>query len=228
MISKTELASMIDHTILKPDAIEADIIRLCEEAAAYGFGAVCINPHFIPTAKKALQNSSIKICTVIGFPLGSAISSVKVFEAQEALAMGAMELDMVINISALKDKQDAYVKNEIAAIVKASKNKALVKVIIETCFLTSEEIVRASILSKQSGADFVKTSTGFGPFGAKADDVALMRDTVGSIMGVKASGGIRSLDDALMMINAGATRLGTSSGIKIIDTLMEKEKQKDG
>lgn len=228
MITKTNLASMIDHTILKPDAVDSDIKRLCEEAANYNFGAVCINPNFIKSAKKYLHDSSVKICTVVGFPLGASMSSVKVFEAQQALAMGASELDMVINISALKDCQDSYVENEIAAIVKLSKNSALVKVIIEACFLSKSEIVRACMLSKHAGADFVKTSTGFGTQGAQIDDVALMRDTVGSEMGVKASGGIRSFEDAFMMITAGASRLGTSSGIKIINELMEKEKQKNG
>ncbi|MBQ9266523.1 MAG: deoxyribose-phosphate aldolase [Bacilli bacterium] len=206
-----EYNKLIDNTLLKADATEQEILALCEESKAYDFKSVCINPWFIPVAKKALSGSDVLVCTVIGFPLGSMTTEAKVFEAADALAKGADEVDMVINVSALKDKKDDYVLNEIKKI-KETCGKHTLKVIIETCLLTDEEKVRACELAKKAGADFVKTSTGFSKWGAKAEDVALMRKTVGKEMGVKASGGVRTHQDLLDMVEAGATRIGTSKG----------------
>ena len=206
-----EYNKLIDNTLLKADATEQEILALCEESKAYDFKSVCINPWFIPVAKKALSGSDVLVCTVIGFPLGSMTTEAKVFEAADALAKGADEVDMVINVSALKDKKDDYVLNEIKKIKETCGNHTL-KVIIETCLLTDEEKVRACELAKKAGADFVKTSTGFSKWGAKAEDVALMRKTVGKEMGVKASGGVRTHQDLLDMVEAGATRIGTSKG----------------
>ena len=185
------------------------------ESLEYGFASVCINPWFVEIAAKELKDSNVKVCTVIGFPLGASASAAKAFEAAKAVEGGAAEVDMVINAGALKEGNYAYVEMDIAEVVKAAKS-AVVKVIIETCLLTDDEKVTACLLSKKAGARFVKTSTGFGNGGATAEDVALMRKTVGSAMGVKASGGIRNLQDAFAMVEAGATRLGTSSGIAII------------
>ena len=206
-----EYNKLIDNTLLKADATEQEILALCEESKAYDFKSVCINPWFIPVAKKALSGSDVLVCTVIGFPLGSMTTEAKVFEAADALAKGADEVDMVINVSALKDKKDDYVLNEIKKI-KETCGKHTLKVIIETCLLTDEEKVRACELAKKAGADFVKTSTGFSKWGAKAEDVALMRKTVGKEMGVKASGGVRTHQDLLDMVEAGATRIGTIKG----------------
>jgi len=206
-----EYNKLIDNTLLKADATEQEILALCEESKVYDFKSVCINPWFIPVAKKALSGSDVLVCTVIGFPLGSMTTEAKVFEAADALAKGADEVDMVINVSALKDKKDDYVLNEIKKIKETCGNHTL-KVIIETCLLTDEEKVRACELAKKAGADFVKTSTGFSKWGAKAEDVALMRKTVGKEMGVKASGGVRTHQDLLDMVEAGATRIGTSKG----------------
>lgn len=205
----------IDHTLLKPDATIDDIFVLCNEAKEYHFMSVCINPCFVPFAKAYLEGSDVKVCTVIGFPLGANLTRTKVDETVQAIANGADEVDMVINVGMLKAHQDEYVKEEISLIRQASLGHTL-KVIIETCLLTDEEKVRACLLAKEAGADFVKTSTGFSKGGATIEDVKLMRKTVGPDMGVKASGGIRTHEDMLAMIEAGATRIGTSNGTKII------------
>lgn len=209
-----KINSYIDHTLLKADASKKDIVKLCQEAKKYNFASVCINPSFIETAKQILKNTKVKICTVIGFPLGQMTTKAKVFETMDAIKNGAQEIDMVINVAKLKDRNYSYVKNEISQIKKCCGLKIL-KVIIETCLLTKQEIVKVCLLAKQAHADFVKTSTGFSLAGAKIEDVKLMRKTVGSKMGVKASGGVRSYADAIAMINAGASRIGTSNGIKI-------------
>lgn len=217
-ITKKTMASMIDHTILKASATEEMIEALCQEAIKYNFASVCINPVFVKLAAKKLSHSNVKVCTVIGFPLGANSPETKAFEATKAVEDGAHEIDMVINVGMLKSGNLKYVEDEISGVVKASKS-ALVKVIIETCFLTDEEKVTACNLAKNAGANFVKTSTGFGTGGATAADVALMRKTVGASMGVKASGGIRSLSETLAVIEAGANRIGTSSGVSIIDEM---------
>lgn len=216
-MKKDELAKMIDHTILKPEAGSGEVKKICEEAAKYGFASVCINPCNVDLASKLLKGSSVKVCTVIGFPLGANTSTVKAFEAKEAVENGAHEVDMVINIGRLKDKDYDYVKNDIKAVVESVLKKALVKVIIETCLLTDDEKVIACKLAKEAGADFVKTSTGFSKSGAKAEDIKLMRETVGKEMGVKASGGVRTYADAVKMVEAGATRIGASASIAICE-----------
>lgn len=205
----------IDHTNLHQDAKMEDIKKLCEEAIQFDFMSVCINPFYVAFCKKALKGSDVKVCTVIGFPLGSNTTETKVFETKNAIENGADEIDMVINVSAIKNKDYNFVLNEIKAIKKACGNH-LLKVILETCLLTDEEIVEACKLSKEAGANFVKTSTGFSTGGATVHAVKLMRETVGKEMGVKASGGIRTREAMLEMIDAGATRIGTSSGTKII------------
>lgn len=215
-MTQTAIAPLIDHTLLKADARREDIIKLAEEAKTYGFASVCVNPGFVSTAYEVLKDTpQVKVCTVIGFPLGANTPEVKAFETKDAIANGATEVDMVINISALKDGNDDYVAADIKAVVDAAKGKALTKVIIETCLLTEEEKVRACKLAVQAGADFVKTSTGFSTGGATKEDIALMRKTVGPDVGVKASGGVRSAEDALVMIEAGASRIGTSGGVAI-------------
>ena len=205
----------IDHTLLKPDATIDDIFVLCNEAKEYHFMSVCVNPCFVPFAKSYLEDSGVKVCTVIGFPLGSNLIKTKIQETIEAIEAGADEIDMVINVGMLKAHQDEYVKDEIKCIREVSKGHIL-KVIIETCLLNEEEKVRACLIAKDAGGDFVKTSTGFSKGGATVEDVRLMRQTVGDEMGVKASGGIRTHEDLLKMIEAGATRIGTSNGTKII------------
>ena len=206
---------MIDHTMLKADASRDTIIRYCSEAKEHQFASVCVNTAFVPLVAEQLKGSGVKTCCVVGFPLGAMLTSAKAFEAAEAVKAGAEEVDMVINISALKDKDDAFVEEDIRAVVKASSG-AVVKVIIETCLLTDEEKVRACELSVKAGADFVKTSTGFSTGGATAEDVALMRKTVGDRAQVKASGGIRTPEDAKRMIDAGADRIGAGNGIVLI------------
>ena len=212
-----ELAKYIDHTLLKTDAQRADVAKLIEEAKAYHFASVCVSPIWVSYVSDALRGSGVKTCTVIGFPQGAMPSAVKAFETKQAVADGADEVDMVIAVGRLKDGDDAYVKADIEAVVRAARGKALTKVIIETCLLTDEEKRRACLLAKEAGADFVKTSTGFAAGGATAADVRLMRESVGEAMGVKAAGGIRSRADAEAMLAAGATRLGTSSGVKIVE-----------
>ncbi|GGG13616.1 deoxyribose-phosphate aldolase [Lysinibacillus alkalisoli] len=209
-------ASLIDHTLLKADTTKTQITTLCEEAKQYQFASVCINPTWVKTCATLLQGSQVAVCTVIGFPLGATTTANKVFETKDAIQNGATEVDMVINIGALKDKDDEQVLQDIKAVVEAANKQALVKVIIETCLLTEEEKVRACVLSKQAGADFVKTSTGFSTGGATVEDVALMRKTVGEHIGVKASGGVRNAEDVALMIQAGATRIGASSGVAIV------------
>ena len=207
---------MIDHTLLKADATREEIVKIVEEAKEYLFASVCINPTWVRTAAEMLADTKeVKVCTVIGFPLGASTAESKAFETKNAIENGANEIDMVINIAALKDQQDKLVEKDIRAVVEAAKGKALVKVIIETCLLTKEEKVRACELSVKAGADFVKTSTGFSTGGATVEDIRLMRQTVGPEIGVKASGGVRSREDALAMVEAGATRIGASSGVSI-------------
>jgi deoxyribose-phosphate aldolase len=211
-------ASLIDHTLLKPEASEADIRRLCDEAAKFGFASVCVNPAWVKAAAGFLKGSSVPVCTVIGFPLGATLPDVKAYEARRAIFDGAREVDMVINIGALKSGDDCAVEEDIRAVAEAAhENRALCKVIIETALLTDEEKVRACLAAKNAGADFVKTSTGFSKGGATADDVALMRRTVGGALGVKASGGVKGIDDARKMFEAGATRIGASVGVKIAE-----------
>jgi deoxyribose-phosphate aldolase len=211
------LASMIDHTLLKPEATEPQIRQLCDEAKRYGFASVCVNPTFVKLCAGLLKASSVRVCTVVGFPLGATLPQVKAFETQQAVSDGATEIDMVINIGALKDKDDELVGSDMAAVVHvAHAAGALVKVIIEAALLTDDEKVHACQLAQKAGAEFVKTSTGFGPGGATVHDVVLMRQTVGSGVGVKAAGGIRTLQDALAMIGAGANRLGASASVKIM------------
>lgn len=210
------LAKYIDHTNLKPEATPQDIDRLIDEAKTYHFASVCINPCYVGYAKKKLQDSDVKVCTVIGFPLGANTSAVKAFETAEAIRQGADEIDMVIAIGALKAGLYQEVQQDIEAVVKASQGH-LVKVILETCLLSREEIVKACQLAMAAGAQFVKTSTGFNKHGATVEDVALMKANVGEKMMVKASGGIRTLQDALQMIEAGASRLGTSSGVMLVN-----------
>ena len=212
-----ELAKYIDHTLLKTDAQRADVTKLIEEAKAYHFASVCVSPIWVSYVSEALRDTGIKTCTVIGFPQGATPSAVKAFETKQAVADGADEVDMVIAVGKLKDGDDAYVKADIEDVVRAAGGKALTKVIIETCLLTDEEKRRACLLAKEAGADFVKTSTGFAAGGATAADVKLMRESVGEAMGVKAAGGVRTRADAEAMLAAGATRLGTSSGVKIVE-----------
>lgn len=212
-----ELAKYIDHTLLRTDARRGDVEKLVEEAKAHRFASVCVSPIWVAFASQALRGSGVKTCTVIGFPQGATPSAVKAFETKQAIADGAEEVDMVIAVGRLKDGDDAYVKADIEAVVAAAKGKALTKVIIETCLLTDEEKRRACRLAKEAGADFVKTSTGFSVGGATAADVKLMCESVGEGVGVKASGGVRSRADAEAMLTAGATRLGTSSGVQIVE-----------
>lgn len=209
-------ASLIDHTLLKPEATDSDIEKLCQEAAQFGFASVCVNPTWVKRAAEILKGSGVPVCTVIGFPLGATLPDVKAFEARRAIFNGAREVDMVINVGALKSGDICTVEDDIRAVAEAAhENGVLLKVIIETALLTDDEKVKACIASKNAGADFVKTSTGFAKGGATADDVALMRRTVGSELGVKASGGVKGIDDARAMFEAGATRIGASVGVKI-------------
>lgn len=211
------MAKMIDHTLLKPDATQDQIAQLCFEARKYGFASVCINPTWVKLCAQLLDGSPVKVCTVIGFPLGATAPEVKTFETQNAIENGATEIDMVINIGALKARDLELVARDIRGVVTASHARgALVKVIIEAVLLTDEEKTIACLLSKEAGADFVKTSTGFASGGATVHDVALMRRTVGPEMGIKAAGGVRTYEDAENMIKAGATRIGASAGVKII------------
>ena len=211
-----ELNRMIDHTILKPEATEAAVQKIIDEAKQYNFFSVCINPCWVAFASEQLADTDVAVCTVIGFPLGANTPEVKAYEAADAIKNGANEVDMVINIGALKSQQYDYVRQDIQGVVDAAKGKALVKVIIETALLTDEEKVKACELAKEAGADFVKTSTGFSTGGAKVADIRLMRETVGPDMGVKASGGVHNAEEALAMIEAGATRIGASTGVAIV------------
>lgn len=211
-----KLASFIDHTLLKPEATRAEIDKLLEEAIEHEFAAVCVNPYWVTYCRDQVKETNVQVCTVIGFPLGATTTDTKVFEAKQAVANGASEVDMVINIGELKANQDDFVQEDIRAVVEAVKGKALTKVIIETVLLTDSEKKRACQLAKAAEADFVKTSTGFSGGGASVADIKLMRETVGPDIGVKASGGVRDFETARDMIDAGATRIGASAGIKIV------------
>jgi len=218
-MNKLELARYIDHTILKPDAKEGDVIKLCREALEYKFASVCVNASNVKLADSFLHGTEVKVCTVVGFPLGATTKETKAFEAAQAIENGATEVDMVINIGALKAGKLETVEEDIKAVADVCKGKALLKVIIEICLLNNEEKVMACELSMKAGANYVKTSTGFSTGGATAEDITLMRRTVGPDMGVKASGGIRNLESALKMIEAGATRIGASASISILNEL---------
>jgi deoxyribose-phosphate aldolase len=218
-LTPAQVAQLIDHTLLKPDATAADIEKLCAEARQHGFFSVCVNPVFVPQVKRLLRGSAVKVCCVVGFPLGAQDSQIKLLEARKAIREGAQEVDMVINVGALKGKDDTLVLKDIRGVVEACKDgRALSKVILETALLTDEEKVRACELSMKAGADYVKTSTGFSSGGATAEDIALMARTVApKKLGVKASGGIRTLADVLKMVKAGATRVGASASVKILE-----------
>lgn len=209
-------SKLFDHTLLKAFASDNDVIKLCEEAKKYNFKSVCVNPAYIPLAKKTLEGSDVLVCTVIGFPLGANTIETKVFETKDAVEKGADECDIVINISRAKEHDWAYIEKELTAFAKASGN-ALTKVIIETCYLTDEEKVEACLCAKRAGCDFVKTSTGFGTGGATVSDIALMRKTVGKEMGVKASGGVHHKDEVEALVNAGATRIGCSASVQCME-----------
>ncbi|WP_083237007.1 deoxyribose-phosphate aldolase [Desulfosporosinus sp. BG] len=221
-MTRNELAKLIDHTILKSIATQEDITKLCTEALEYGFASVCINPSYVPLAAKLLKDSAVLVCTVIGFPLGSTSTASKAFEAQEAVKNGALEVDMVINVGVLKERREDAVFQDISAVVEATREanpNAITKVIIETCYLNDDEKILACKLAKKAGAHFVKTSTGFGSGGANTHDISLMRQTVGTEMGVKASGGIKNLQQVLEMVEAGASRIGASAGVDLVKEL---------
>jgi deoxyribose-phosphate aldolase len=216
-ITPESLASMIDHTLLKPESSSMEIEQLCREAVEFKFASVCINPSYLRLAKDRLEGAEVKVCTVVGFPLGATTAESKVYEAKDAISNGAQEIDMVLNVGRLKSQDYGYVENEISAVVNvAHSNRVIVKVIIETCLLSDGEKEKACLIVENAGADFVKTSTGFSKGGATVADVALIRRVVGNRIGVKAAGGIRTYADAAAMIQAGASRIGTSSGVKII------------
>jgi deoxyribose-phosphate aldolase len=215
---EADIARLIDHTLLKPDATRDEIRKICLEALKYGFASVCVNPWNVSQAAELLRGSEVRVCTVVGFPLGATLPQVKMFEAEEAIKLGAQEIDMVINIGALKSKLEEAVEADIRGVADAShRGGAVCKVILETGLLTTEEKVRGSLAAKIAGADFVKTSTGFGAGGATAEDVRLLRAVVGGELGVKASGGVRSLEDVQKMVEAGATRIGASASVKILE-----------
>jgi len=223
--SDGRLAVLIDHTLLKPEASHEEIAQLCAEARKYGFASVCVNPSNVKLCAQLLKGSSVAICTVVGFPLGATPTDVKVFEAQQAIREGATEIDMVINVGAVKSREYELVRQDIASVATACHAaNAILKVILEAALLTDEEKVIACQLAKVAGADFVKTSTGFGPGGATAEDVALMRRVVGPNIGVKAAGGIRTTEDARRMIAAGASRIGASASVKIVGGTEAKER----
>ena len=212
------IAALIDHTLLKPEASRADIEKLCAEAVQFGFASVCINPWYVALAAELVRGSAVKVCTVVGFPLGATLPRVKIYEAEEAIKLGAREIDMVQNVGALKSGEDAQVESDIRGVVEAShRGGAICKVILETALLTASEKVRAALVAKRAGADFVKTSTGFSSSGAAAEDIALLRAAVGEKLGIKAAGGIRTLEDVRKMVGAGATRIGASASVKILE-----------
>ncbi|MBI4549146.1 MAG: deoxyribose-phosphate aldolase [Ignavibacteriae bacterium] len=214
---ETDLARLIDHTLLKPEATKEQIIHLCNEAKKYNFASVCVNPCYVSLCAKLLRDTAVKVCTVIGFPLGATSTATKAFEAEHALRDGAKEIDMVINVGMLKSGEYDYVENDIFAVVTTARRYgALTKIILETTLLTDEEKIKACLLTKRAGADFVKTSTGFSKGGATVGDIALMRKVVGSAMGVKASGGVRTREEALAMVASGADRIGASASVKIV------------
>jgi deoxyribose-phosphate aldolase len=212
------VAHLIDHTLLKPEATRKDVIKLCQEAVKFGFASVCVNPAYVSLVAEQVRGSKVKVCTVVGFPLGATLPQVKVFETEEAIRLGAQEIDMVIHVGALKSGQDQQVEADIRGVVEAShRGGAICKVILETALLTPDEKVRGAMAAKNAGADFVKTSTGFSTGGATAEDVALLRAVVGADMGIKASGGVRTLEDFRKMVSAGATRIGASASVKIVE-----------
>lgn len=215
------IAAYIDHTLLKQDAVAPQIDRLCAEAAQYHFASVCVNPWYVPRCVKNLQGTGVKVCTVVGFPLGATTTESKVFETLQAVRSGAEEIDMVMNVCAMKSGNTRAIEQEIQALAAAVEGHAILKVILETCLLTEEEKILACQIAKRAGADFVKTSTGFSTGGATVADVALMRRTVGPEMGVKAAGGIRDYAAAKAMLDAGATRIGASAGIAIVQQEQE-------
>lgn len=220
-IKPRDMAKMIDHTNLSPTATVDDIKKLCEEAKEHEFASVCVNPIYVPLAAKMLEDSSVKVCTVVGFPLGANTTEVKSYETRNAIKNGAQEIDMVMNIGAFKSGAYEIFKADIKAVVDATKKAGvssdiIVKVILECCYLDEEEIVKACEIAKDAGADFVKTSTGFGDYGARVEEVSIMRKTVGRDVGVKASGGIKNFEQALEMLDAGANRIGASSGVTIV------------
>lgn len=218
--SADAIAALIDHTLLKQDASRADIEQICREATEYRFAAVCVNPWYVPLAERHLRGSGVKVCTVVGFPLGATFPKIKLAEADESITLGAREIDMVLNVGALKSHEDTQVEAETRAIAElCHQSGALCKVILETALLSREEQVRAALIAKRVGADFVKTSTGFSVGGATVEGVALLREAVGPEMGIKASGGVRTLGELRAMVSAGATRIGTSSGVKIIQEI---------
>lgn len=219
-MTKEEFAKYFDHTNLKPTATDNDIKRLCEEAKKYGFASVCINLCWVKLAKGLLKSTGVKVCTVVGFPLGATTTETKVFETKQAIKNGADEIDMVINVGALKYTDDDFVREDIKAVVKAAKGR-IVKVIIECCYLTDEEKKRACELAKKAGANFVKTSTGFGPSGAMVEDIRLMKEVFGG--DVKAAGGIKTLEQVKQFIEAGATRLGASASVEIMEEFKENK-----
>lgn len=218
-MDRFELAKYFDHTVLKADAKKADVEKICKEALEYGFASVCINPSYVPLAAEMLAGSEVKVCTVIGFPLGATTSETKAFEAKDAIRKGAHEIDMVLNVAAAKNGDWNYVENDIRAVAEACGTEALLKVIFETCLLTDDEKVAACKASVSAGADYVKTSTGFSTGGATAADIALMRKEVGDGLGVKASGAVRDLATTMKMIESGATRIGSSSSVAILKEL---------
>ncbi|MEE9186577.1 MAG: deoxyribose-phosphate aldolase [Bacteroidota bacterium] len=221
---ETDLAKFIDHTLLKPEATKQQIEVLCGEAKKYGFASVCVSPCYVSLCARLLKDTRVKVCTVISFPLGAATTATKVFEAEQAVKDGAQELDMVINVGMLKSGEHEYVENDIFTVVSRAKRLgALTKVILEAALLTDEEKIKGCLLSKRAGADFVKTSTGFSKGGATVGDVTLMRRVVGSAMGVKAAGGVRSREDALSMVASGADRIGASASVKIVSGKTESE-----
>jgi len=224
-IENVNLASIVDHTLLKQDATEDQIRKICQEAREYKFASVCVNPYYVPLVVEQLKGSGVKTCCVIGFPLGATTTKTKVFETKDAIENGVQEVDMVINVGAVKSGDWDYVRNDIESVVIAAGQKAIVKVIFETYLLSDDEKMKACTISKLAGANFVKTSTGFSTGGATVEDIRLMRKTVGQDMGVKASGGIKDYDTALAMVKAGATRLGTSSGVVIAKMESESEAQ---
>ncbi|WP_416148783.1 deoxyribose-phosphate aldolase [Salipaludibacillus sp. HK11] len=211
------IGSIIDHTQLKPDTTEAQIVKLCEEAKEYQFASVCVNPTWVKKSAELLKGSEVDVCTVVGFPLGATTPETKAFETKNAIDNGATEIDMVLNIGALKDGNNNLVEEDMRAVVQAAEGKALTKVILETCLLTDDEKTVACEIALKAGLNFVKTSTGFSTGNATIEDVTLMRKVVGDKAGVKASGGVRSLEDAQAMVKAGATRIGASAGVKIVE-----------
>lgn len=223
--TEAEIARLIDHTMLKADATETEVRALCAEALEYGFASVCVNPWYVALCAELLAGSTVRVCTVVGFPLGATLPQVKTFEAQKAIEEGAQEVDMVINLGALKSGKFEAVEADIRRVVEAAhRGDAICKVIIETALLSHDEKIRASQIAMQAGADFVKTSTGFSTGGASEEDVQLIRSTIGANAGLKASGGIRTLEDLLKMVASGATRIGASAGVKIIHEARTGEK----